>query len=245
MTAYLIDDEPHSTDVLRVLLEKYCPEVDVRASYNDPEQALAAITQQAPELLFLDIEMPVLNGFELLRRCPHTDFHIIFTTAYDQYAVKAFKFNALDYLLKPIDKEELVHAVRKARDAPYIGATHLDAVQLLRHQPMPERIALPVGQALIFTDVADIEYLSSDGAYVSVFLQGERKPILLAKSLREFEELLNNPAFFRVHNSHLVHLRHIQKIMRNDGGEIIMRNGQSLPVARAKKAALMALIAKV
>jgi two-component system LytT family response regulator len=117
MTTYLIDDEPYCTDVLRVLLEKYCPNITISGIFNDAELALEAIQQQPPQLIFLDIEMPMLNGFDLLRRCEGLPFKVIFTTAYDQYAVKAFKFNALDYLLKPIDKDELAIAVQKAEQS--------------------------------------------------------------------------------------------------------------------------------
>ena len=245
MKTYLLDDETNCTDVLQVLLGKYCPDVQIKGIFNDPELALEAILQERPDLLFLDIEMPMLNGFELLRRCESLEFKVIFTTAYDQYAVKAFKFNALDYLLKPIDKEELMAATKKAQRNASPNIAQLDAVQYLKNHPMPERIALPVGQELLLVEVGDIQYCQSEGSYVSVFLAGQNKPVVLSKSLREFEELLNNPGFFRVHNSYLVNLRHIKKILRNDGGEIVMANGRSLPVARAKKAELMAVIAKV
>lgn len=245
MTAYILDDEPNCTDVLQVLLAKYCPEVQVSGIFNDPELALEAIQRERPQLLFLDIEMPMLNGFDLLRRCDPLDFKVIFTTAYDQYAVKAIKFNALDYLLKPVDKDELTAAVQKARQSTVPSAAQLESTRLLRNNSMPERIALPVGQELLLVEVAEIQYLESDGAYVSVVINGQNKPIVLSKSLREFEELLNNPGFFRAHNSFLVNLRFIKKIIRTDGGELVMANGRSLPVARAKKNELMELIAKV
>ena len=245
MNTFLIDDEPNCTDVLQVLLSKYCPEMKIQGIFNDSELALEAIGRERPQLIFLDIEMPMLNGFELLRRCEPLDFKVIFTTAYDQYAVKAFKFNALDYLLKPVDKAELIAAVSKAWQNASPSPARLDAVQYLKNNPIPERIALPVGQELLMVEVADIQYVASDGAYVSVFLKDQNKPVMLSKSLREFEELLNNPDFFRAHNSYLVNLKFIKKIMRNEGGEIVMANGRSLPVARAKKPDLLGLIAKI
>jgi Response regulator of the LytR/AlgR family len=242
---YLLDDESNCTDLLQLLLQKYCPDVQVTGTFNDPEVALEAILRERPQLLFLDIEMPMINGFELLRRCEPLDFKVIFTTAYDQYAVKAIKFNALDYLLKPVDKDELMAAVAKAKQSANPSAGQLLSVQYLKNNPVPERIALPVGQELLLVNVADIQCFESDGAYVSVFLKDEKKPVVLSKSLREFEELLNNPSFFRAHNSYLVNLRHVKKIVKTDGGEIVMGNGRSLPVARAKKGELMGLIAKV
>ncbi|MEZ4984480.1 MAG: LytTR family DNA-binding domain-containing protein [Saprospiraceae bacterium] len=245
MTTFLIDDEPYSTDVLRIMLEKYCPDIVVTGVYNDPVLALENLQNNPPNLVFLDIEMPRLNGFDLLRQCPQPPFSVIFTTAYDQYAVRAFKFNAVDYLLKPVDKDELIQAVEKVTKNNVPNAQQLDALSLLHKHPTPERIALPVGHELLFVNVADLLYMESDGAYVSVYLVGQNKPVLLAKSLREFVELLNNPQFFRVHNSYLVNMRHIQKIIRTDGGEVVMANGRSLPVARAKKQELMSRIAKV
>ncbi len=245
ISTILIDDERNCTDLLRVMLEKYCPGITVTGVFNDPELALLHIKAERPQLVFLDIEMPRLNGFDLLQACGTLDFKVVFTTAYDQYAVKAFKFNALDYLLKPIDKEELIQAVDKVMRASAPAAERIEAARMLRETPMPERIALPVGQELVFVEVAEILYCESDGSYVSVFMQHLSKPILLSKSLREFEELLNNPAFFRAHNSFLVNLKQVQKIVRTDGGEIVMRNGKSLPVARAKKAELLGIIAKL
>jgi two-component system, LytTR family, response regulator len=242
---FLIDDERNCTDLLRVMLEKYCPQIAVCGIYYDPEEALAQLKAQPPQLVFLDIEMPRLNGFDLLQACGGLGFRVVFTTAYDQYAVRAFKFNALDYLLKPIDKQELIAAVDKVMRTSAPDEARVEAARLMRESPMPERIALPVGQELVFVEVAEILFCESDGSYVSVYLQGQVKPILLSKSLREFEELLNNPAFFRAHNSFLVNLKQVQKIVRTDGGEIVMRNGKSLPVARAKKAELLGMIAKL
>jgi two-component system LytT family response regulator len=135
--------------------------------------------------------------------------------------------------------------VTKAKQNASPTAAQLSSVQYLKSNPTPERIALPVGQELLLVEVADIQYFESEGAYVSVFLKDQNKPVVLSKSLREFEELLNNPSFFRAHNSYLVNLRHIKKIVKADGGEIVMGNGRSLPVARAKKVELMGLISKV
>lgn len=245
LKTFLIDDESYCTDVLRVLLEKYCPDVQVSGVFNEAEAALEAIRLHRPDLVFLDIEMPVLNGFDLLRQCVPVDFKLIFTTAYDQYAVKAFKFNALDYLLKPIDREELVRAVVKAQFAPIPQPVQVEAAQYLKNNPTPDRIALPVGVELLFVETADILFCESDGSYVSFHLTTQSKPVIVSKSLREVEELLNNPLFFRPHNSFLINLKHIEKIVRTDGGEIVMRNKRSLPVSRAKKAELMQVIAKL
>lgn len=245
LKTYLIDDEPYCTDVLRLLLEKHCPEIQVTGVFNDAEAALEAIRNIPPDLVFLDIEMPLLNGFDLLRQCDPITFKLIFTTAYDQYAVKAFKFNALDYLLKPIDRDELIRAAEKAQSAPLLLQAQVEAVQYLKTNPVPDRIALPVGSELLFVETGDILFCESDGSYVSFHLATRSKPVIVSKSLREVEELLNNPLFFRSHNSYLVNLKHIEKIVRTDGGEIVMRNKRSLPVSRSKKAELMQVIAKL
>lgn len=247
MTAFLIDDESHCTDVLRVLLERHCPDVTITGIFNDPERALAAVETAAPDLVLLDIEMPILNGFDWLKRCPpNSQFRLIFTTAYDQYAVKAFKFNALDYLLKPIDKQELMAAVAKSRTTPLPSSQQLDAVQYLRQHPVPDRIALPVGQDLILVDVNDMLYCMSDGSYVSFYIDGQPKPLIVSKSLREVEELLNNPGlFFRCHNSYLINLKHLKKIVRSESGEVVMRNDHRIPVARSKKQELMGAVVRL
>jgi two-component system LytT family response regulator len=245
LTAVIVDDEAHCSDLLRLMLERHCPLVRVEGIFNDPTKALEAVRVEPPQLLFLDIEMPRLNGFDLLESLGPLPMRVIFTTAYDQYALKAFKFNALDYLLKPIDKDELMATLARVHESATVSQDRVRAARLLRDQPTPERIALPVGQELVFVEVADILYGESDGSYVTLHVHGHAKPILLSKSLRELEELLNNPGFFRAHNSYLVQLRHVSKILRADGGGMVMRNGAAVPVARAKKQELLGLIAKL
>jgi two-component system LytT family response regulator len=245
MNAFLVDDESNCTDVLQVFLGRYCPEIQVTGIFNDPVEALSAIQARRPDILFLDIEMPVLNGFDLLKQCPVLDFKLIFTTAYDRYAVKAFKFNALDYLLKPIDRDELIAAVAKAKQSRAPEPEKLEVVSYLRQHPVPERIALPVGAELIIVATADILYCESDGSYVSFYLLHQPRPVIVSKSLREIEELLNNPGFFRPHNSFLIQMKFISKIIRTDGGEVVMTNGKSIPVARNKKAELLSRMTKL
>lgn len=236
---FILDDEPHCTDLLQVMAAKYCPNIQVVGGSNDPEEALPMLQSNPPGLLFLDIEMPRLNGFDFLERLGTVPFKVVFTTAYDQYAVRAFKFNALDYLLKPIDRAELEKAVARVLVGPEPSMERIQATGALRTGVPPTRIALPLGQEWVFVEVPDILYCESEGSYVRVWLVGQPRPILLSRSLREFEELLNNPNFFRTHNSYLINLDHIQKIVKSDGGEIIMRNGKSIPIARAKKQELL------
>ena len=226
LNTFLIDDEPHCTDVLRVLLQKHCPELHISGIFNDPEQALEAIQSQKPGLVFLDIEMPYLNGFDLLHQCAAIPFKLIFTTAYDQYAVRAFRFSALDYLLKPINANDLRQAVQKALSTQTpANPEQLSMAQYLKNTPIPERIALPVGQELILVEVAEVLYCASEGSYATFFVHEglvKGNKITVSKSLREVEELLNNPGFFRIHNTYLVQVKHIKKIIRNEGGEVVM-----------------------
>jgi two-component system, LytTR family, response regulator len=247
MTTFLIDDEAHCTDVLQLLLQRHCPSVTISGIFNDAELALAALLQTPPDLVFLDIEMPLLNGFDLLRRCPpDRKFRLIFTTAYDQYAIKAFKFNALDYLLKPIDATELNIAVAKSLQSGPPSALQLEAVEHLRQFTVPERIALPTRTDLLMITVADILYCAADGSYVTFVVRGQQKPIVVSKSLREVEELLQQPSlFFRCHHSYLVNIQHIKKIVRSENAAIVMLNDAQIPVSRAKKPELLGLIARL
>ncbi|HQU59354.1 MAG TPA: LytTR family DNA-binding domain-containing protein [Saprospiraceae bacterium] len=246
MKAIIVDDELYCTELLSALLAKHCPEVEVMAEYNDPQKAAEAIRTEPPDLLFLDIEMPRLNGFDLLERVKPINFQVIFTTAYNQYALRAIKISALDYLLKPIDTEELSVAVRKAHErlqAPDWNQFELMERTRISGEP-PKIIALSTLDGLHFVEVADIIYCQSEGSYTDLhFLNGES--MLLSKPIKDVGELLTPAGFLRVHNSYLINLSHIKKYIRGEGGEIIMKNDHHVPVARSKKAEFLDRIAKL
>ncbi len=244
MTAVILDDEKYCTDVLSILLEKYCPEVKIVGVFNNADDALQLIQTNPPELLFLDIEMPKLNGFDLLRKLDQIDFKVIFTTAYDQYALKAFKYNAIDYLLKPIDKDELIEAVRKGKEYTSFLKEKLEYIQYLKSNEVPDRIILPIGKELIFINVNQIICCEAEGSYCRIFCSGITKPYLLSKNLRDIEELLNNPKFFRPHASWLVNDDFIRKVIKSEGMEIVMQDEIFVPVARNKKQEVMARLVK-
>ncbi len=233
--AVIVDDEPYCVDVLKILLQKYCPTVEVAASFNSPEEALQFLYHSPPSLVFLDIEMPGMSGFELLRRLKNIDFSVIFTTAYDHYAIKAFKFNAIDYLLKPIDKDELINAVYKSLKLNKADLQKLEFTQYLKENHIPERILLPIGNELILVDVSNIVYCLADGSYTYIHCSDQEKPFLLSKNLREIEELLSNPHFFRPHNSWLINNKFIHKIIKSDAMEIVVQGNVRIPVARSKR----------
>lgn len=244
ISTYVIDDEVNCTEVLCVLLRRYCPDIRIDGVFNDPEEALMRIKTEPPQLLFIDIEMPRLNSFDLLQQCLPLQFKVVFTTGYDQYAVRAIKFNALDYLLKPIDKDELIIAVQKVKESTIPDIHQINSSLYHKSTEKPERLAIAAGQELILIEVNEIIYFESDGSYVSIYLKGENKPILVTKSLREFEEIINNEQFYRVHNSYLINLKFLKKILRNDS-EIVMFNEKVLPIARSKKQDLLSKITRM
>ncbi|MCB0560130.1 MAG: response regulator transcription factor [Lewinellaceae bacterium] len=246
MKAILVDDERYCTELLSALLAKNCPEVEVVAEFNDPQKAAEFIRENPPDLLFLDIEMPRLNGFDLLERVRPVTFQVVFTTAYNQYALRAIKISALDYLLKPIDIDELKIAVEKARQqhSPQWGQFELmERTRAAGGQP-PKTIALSTLEGLHFVEVADIVYCQSEGSYTNLFFM-DGQSMLLSKPIKDVGELLIPAGFLRVHNSYLINLSHIKKYIRGEGGEIIMKNGHTVPVSRSKKAEFLERIARL
>lgn len=232
----ILDDEPQSVALLKHLAANYCPQVEVIGAYTDSIEGLAAIRRDQPDLLFLDIEMPKLNGFEVLNQCYPINFKIIFTTAYNQYAVRAFKYSALDYLLKPISEEDLVAAVNKAVQSPVLPEIRqYDVLQQFNplRQTQPQKMVIPTLEGLIFIEITDIVHCDSDGSYTRIWLTGS-DPILVSKSLKEVEEMLHFDFFYRSHHSHLINLQHIKKFIRADG-DVMMSNGRTIPVARSKR----------
>lgn len=242
MKVVIIDDEVYCTDVIRVLLNRYCPEVKIEAVFNHAILAKEYLQTHQPDIIFLDIEMPYLNGFDLLLELGNLSSKVIFTTAYDQYAIKAFRFNAIDYLLKPIDKDELIEAVKKTTSS--LTTEKIAHVQYLSHTDIPEKILLPIGNEIFFVQVRDIICCEADGSYCRVYCQGRDKPYLLSKTLRDIQEMLNNPAFFRPHTSWLIQESYIRKIVRGDAMEIILQDDIRVPVARSKRQEILDKLVK-
>lgn len=247
MNAVIIDDEPHCREVLQLLLARHCPDVAITAICDGAAEGLLAIEAMRPQLVFLDVEMPGMNGFELLEQCPRRNFAVIFTTAFDKYAINAIRHSALDFLLKPVDKDELITAVRKASSQAASTGMKVDALlQYLQHQVMPnERLALPSTEGLRILPIKEILYCESDGGYTHIFLQQQEKAAIICRTLKELEELLKDKGFFRVHNSFLVNLAAMQRYIKGDGGEIIMPDGRNIPVARNRKQDFLLRIEKL
>lgn len=237
MKSLIIDDEPDAVEALHLTLMETCPEVAVAGKFTDPVKGLAAIRSLKPDLVFLDIEMPVLNGFQLLEELGDIPFALIFATAYDRFAVKAFRYSAVDYLLKPVVPEELRKAVDKAMEKQRIEKVQIELLRQQLYAPDAKRfdkIALPYAHGYTFVELADVMYCESDSSYTKFYLvTGEM--YLITKTLGDVEEMLAGGDFFRIHKQFLVNMRHIRSYTRGDGGYVVMPNKISIPVSRIKK----------
>lgn len=244
LRAILIDDEKNALEVLEMQLQRYCPGVDVVAACDGGIKGIAAIQKYKPDLVFLDIEMPHKNGFDVLTETRGLNYEIIFTTAYDQFAIKAFKFAAVDYLLKPVDIAELRDAVNKVSAKKDTGMGLDEKIKMLLQQLQPSapkftnKIALPVGDAMQFMEPDEIIRCESDSNYTHIFLASGKK-ITMAKTLKEVEEQLQGAPFFRLHQSHLVNMNHISKYMKGESAYVIMKDGTQIGVSRNKKEAFL------
>jgi two-component system LytT family response regulator len=246
MTAIIIDDEKHCRNVLELLLQKYCPTVQVVACCEDGPSGLKAIELHKPSLVFLDIEMPGMNGFTLLENCLQRTFDVIFTTAYNEYAIKAIRHNALDYIVKPIDKDELLQAVSRVKQHTTQPASPRieNLIEYLHRQKNGHRIALPTLEGLQMIQSEEIYYCESDGGYTRFFMRNG-KILLISKTLKEVEEVLESKGFCRVHHGYLINLQYVQKYIRGDGGEVIMENNKNIPVSRNKKQEFLNQLEKI
>lgn len=240
--AIIIDDEKHCSDSLQWQLRQYCGEVEVACVCNNPEDALVEIVKQAPQLIFLDVEMPGMSGFEMLEKLTDIQFEIIFTTAFNQYAIRAIKFGALDYLVKPIDKDELRAAVDKV-----VKQTHTESLKqltaLLTHIRKSndlsfQKIALPTLHGYELVPINNIMYCESKSNYTNIYLNNGQ-PILISRTLKDIEELLDTPPFFRLHNSFLVNLQYAIRYIKGEGGFLVLNNDINIPVSRNKKEELL------
>ena len=239
--AIIIDDENHCRKTLEMLLKEYCPRVEVTEQCSEAESGLTAIQRRKPDLVFLDIEMPNMNGFEMLEKLPAINFEIIFTTSYDQYAIKAIRFSALDYLLKPVDREELQRAVQKVTERlhhPLPQQLEILLQKLQQPASTIQKIALPTMEGLQMIAVNSIISCASDSNYTIFFLKNKQK-LIVSRPLKEIEEMLEEYSFLRVHNSYLVSLNEIDKYVKGEGGYLVMTDGSSIDVSRSKKETLL------
>jgi two-component system LytT family response regulator len=242
INAMVIDDEHYASQALVTLLKKHCPDVTVIAVSNNAKEAVKLIRELQPQLVFLDIEMPYLNGFELLEMLGNVSFDCIFTTSYDQYAIKAIRFSALDYLLKPVDPEELKAAVGRVTGKRSVSLQQQQMELLLSRfqqpQPMVNRIALPTLEGLQIIPVDSILYCTSSSNY-TIFNLTENQKLIISRTLKEIEEMLEDHQFLRVHHSYLVNLHEVRKYNRGEGGSLLMSDGTTIDVSRSRKEMLL------
>ena len=238
LRAVLVDDETSSRNSLRQKLISYCPVVEIIGECQNGEEGIRSIEENHPDIVFLDVEMPRMNGFVMLKQLKQRNFELIFTTAYDHYAINAIRFSALDYLVKPIEVEELKAAVERAKLKREEKAPNQRIETLLHNlidsKPGKNRIAIPSMEGLQFVDLSDIIYLAAESNYSILYLTNNIK-LTVTRTLKDFEELLPSSLFIRIHHSYIINKDHVQKYIRGDGGRVSMSNGRELEVARRKK----------
>ena len=243
MKALIVDDEARARRIITALLNDHCPQVRVVAEAGDVPEAVQAIHEHQPDVVFLDIEMPGYTGFQLLDFFNKPEFAVVFTTAYSDYAVQAFEISAVDYLLKPIQIDGLERAVEKvAQRNREQQSQQMQALQTnLRDEGMVRTLAVPVSDGLLFIKATDVVYLQADGSYTHFYLSNGSH-LLVSKKLGEFAMLLNHPRFFRPHRSYIINLDRVQKYVRQDGGYILMENEAAISLSRDKKDEFLALV---
>lgn len=246
--AIIIDDEADGRDAIRISLQKYFPGITIAGVFGNPEEGLSAIKESPPDLLFLDIQMPQMSGFDLLNALMPLSFEVIFVTAFDQYAIKAIRFSALDYLLKPLDIDELRGAIDRAKERLHArdsGHQYQSVLHNLRQRgPRIERLAVPTGEGIEFFNTADIIYCEADGSYTTLYLRGGQKT-LVSRNLKDFESLLIDSGFSRVHHSFLINMIHVQKYVKGEGGYVVMTGDHHVDISRRRKEEFLKFLDKV
>ncbi len=236
--AIIVDDELGARESLSKMVEKNCKQIEIVGKADSMKTAYDLITSLNPDLVFLDIEMPKGNAFDLLEKFKQINFHIIFTTAYDHYAIKAIKFSAVDYLLKPIDPEELITAVNKlggkTAEKSDLNQQFKALLSNVRSENKLKKVGIPDGEGLIFINLSDIIRCDSDGNY-TYFMLTNGKRIIASRTLGEYEQLFADDNFFRIHRSHLINLEHVKKYIKGEGGYVILSDNSQVEVSRRNK----------
>jgi two-component system LytT family response regulator len=245
LNAVLVDDEESNLNALKEKLLRHCSNVSLAALCTNAADAIAAIEAIHPDIVFLDIEMPVMNGFLLLQNLVYKNFELIFTTAYDHYAIKAIRFSALDYLVKPIEIDELKAAVLRAEQKRVqVTAAHQLEVFLENLSPRKtgnQKIAIPTAEGLRLIKLSSLVYLEASVNYTYIFLDTNQK-YLVSRTLKEFEEMLPPETFIRIHNSYIVNKDFAEKYIRGEGGQVVLSNGVALDISKRRKAEFLKAI---
>lgn len=238
MQAIIVDDEPKGRNLLREMIERECPDIKISAVASNAREGIDLIKHHHPDVIFLDINMPVMNGFEMLQELQPAPFDTVFITAYDQFAIKAFKYNAFDYLLKPLNPDELSHCVERLKEKKLqtnLQQRFQSLINQMEHPArLPDRLTIHSMNGITVMPIADIIYLEAAGAY-TIFYWKDQEKIISSINLKEYEELLSEQDFFRVHNSFLINMAHVKKFLKEDGGCIIMSNGSRVILSKRKR----------
>jgi two-component system LytT family response regulator len=232
--AVIIDDESKARNALKNLIEKHCSNIAVIAEADCVKAGVDIIKEYEPDIAFLDVQMPDGTGFDLLEQIGDIDFKIIFASAYDKFAIQAFRFSAIDYLLKPVEPEMLIEACSRLTGDSKISEINKKLEVLLNNRNSFEKIALPTLDGINFVKIKDIIRCESDNNYTNIFLNDGKKYIV-SKTLKEFDEMLTPFNFFRIHKSHLINLNYLQRYNKGEGGYVIMEDGSELEVSRRRK----------
>ena len=246
MKTLIIDDESTARSTLRTFLNQYCPTIEIVGEADSVKNAKESIYAQQPALVFLDIAMQDGTGFDLLNQIPKPTFQIVFVTAFDDQAIKAFEYNAIDYLLKPLHPDQLIRVVQKAKNQVNQQGLVQNLTHLLQQINTPhktKRISLATQEGMIVLDLEEICHLQSEGSYTTVYY-GNCEKVVISKLLKDFERLLPPSNFFRTHQSHIINIHCIRKILKEEGGMVLLKNGKKIPVSRRKKEALQQLMAQ-
>ena len=236
----IVDDEQASRTTLRNFLQQYCPQVQVLAEAANITEAKALIEQHDPNLVFLDVEMPFGNGFDLLESLPSVGFKVVFVTAFSHYALRAIQYSAAHYILKPVDIDELVEAVARVSDG---GDSYPDSTQVLlanikTTQKQKTKVVLPIINGFEVVEAEEIIFCQAEENFTRFYLASGRE-VLICRTLKYYQEVLQPLDFLRVHKSYLINLQHVRKYRKGRGGDVTMANGMELPVSPTQKDALM------
>ena len=244
----LVDDEARNLRLSKSLIEKNCPQLEIIMLCDDPENAVEIIKELKPQLVFLDVEMPYLNGFEVLKKVEPVDFEVIFLTAFSHYAIDAFKSNAIGYLTKPIDVKDLIQAVENAEKRINEKSFNKNIFTLLEQTKQPaantdEKIALATQSGILFVKLNEIIYCESSGNYTTFYFENN-KHIIVSRQIGEYEKLLPESLFIRVHDKYIVQLKYIKEYVRGAGGDITLENGKQIPVSLKRKDKFLSIFEK-
>ncbi len=243
----IVDDEPDAVNFIASIISEYCPALDLVGMASSAREGVKIILAKAPDLVFLDVEMPHGSGFDLLQQFPEKTFDVIFITAFNHYAIRAIKFSAVDYILKPININEFREAVEKVilkrSSVQNRNASYSSLLENLA-SAQPSKLGIPASDGMEYLNTNEIIRIEADRSYSWFYLVSKRK-ILVSKHLKEYQELLGDQNFFRPHNSHLVNLEHVKKYIRHDGGIIEMDDGSQIPLSRPRKEFFLARMAKI